>query len=220
MKYRRPNTNFIDAGAYIGTASLLMYDIIDDLKENNLIYCFEPINHECTEKNIVDNNLTNTIKLHKVGLGSHNCMVSRWNGKDAPVGFPGSSIVHLNGIPGDTEIKTLDDYKHDSGEIEIRTLDSYNFSNIGFMKIDCEGMELDILEGAKECIINNKFPPLFIEIWNQDGSENWRKGVEYYKSQYKDDIYKMLLNLGYYKGVQINDDDHIFLTEDDYIRTL
>jgi hypothetical protein len=49
-KYRRPNTNFIDAGAYIGTASLLMYDILNDTNENNLIYAFEPINYLCAEK--------------------------------------------------------------------------------------------------------------------------------------------------------------------------
>ena len=215
LKYRRPNTNFIDAGAYVGTASLLMYDILHDLKENNSIHCFEPLNHLCTEKNIVDNNLTDTIKLYKVGLGSQNCNIDRWT--EDGVGFPGSSMIHLNGTPEDNTKKTLNDYKNKDGEIEIRTLDSYNFSNIGFIKIDCEGMELDILKGAKECITNNNFPPLFIEIWKQEG---WRKDVEYYDTQCKDDIYNFLLNHGYHKGIQINADDHLFLNEDDYNRTL
>jgi len=39
--------------------------------------------------------------------------------------------------------------KVENGNIEIRTLDSYNLSNIGFIKMDCEGMELDILKGSK-----------------------------------------------------------------------
>ena len=123
----------------------------------------------------------------------------------------------MNGFPGDNIKKTLNDYENETGKIEVRTLDSYNLSNIGFIKLDCEGMELDILNGAKECIINNNCPPLFIEIWIQ---ECWRKDLEYYKTQYKDDIYNFLLNLGYHKGKQINKDDHIFLNEDDYNRTL
>jgi len=215
LKYRRPNTNFIDAGAYIGTASLLMYDILANLKENNLIHCFEPLNHVCTEKNIIDNNLTDTIKLYKVGLSSENCEVNRWC--DEQPGFPGSSMVHLNEIPHDKVKKTLNEYKNENGEIQLRTLDSYNLSNIGFIKIDCEGMELDILNGSKECIINNNFPPLFIEIWGTDG---WRKDIEYYEKQYKDDIFNFLLNLGYHKAIHINGDDYIFLNEDDYNRTL
>ena len=214
LKYRRPNTNFIDAGAYIGTASLLMYDILKATNENNIIHAFEPLNHMCAEKNIVDNKLSDTIKLYKVGLGSENCKINRWC--DEPVGFPGSSLTHLNGVPGNTNKKTLSDYKSENGEIEIRKLDSYNLSNIGFIKIDCEGMELDILNGSKECIINNNFPPLFIEIWKQDG---WRNELEYYDKQCKNEIFNFLLNLGYHKGTQINYDDYIFLNEDDYNRT-
>ena len=78
-------------------------------------------------------------------------------------------------------------------------------------------MELDILKGSKECLINNNLPPLFIEIWRQDG---WRKDIEYYKQDYKDDIFNFLLNLGYHKGISINHDDYIFLNEYDYNRTL
>lgn len=214
-KYRRQHTDFIDAGAYIGTASLLMYDILKDNNENQLIHAFEPINHYCTEKNIIDNNVSSFIKLYKVGLGSENCSLNRWSNE--PIGLPGSSIVHLNGLPNNLEKKKITDLIVENGEIDIRTLDSYNFANIGFIKLDCEGMELDILNGSKETIINNNFPPLFIEIWGQDG---WRNDVEYYKQDYKNDIFNFLLTLGYYKGVQINKDDFIFLTEYDYNRTL
>lgn len=215
-KYRRQNTDFIDAGAYIGTASMLMYDILKDNNENQLIYAFEPINHYCTEKNIIDNNLSSFIKLYKVGLGSENCSLNRW-ASDEPIGLPGSSIVHLNGLPNNLEKKKIKDFIVENGEIEIKTLDSYNFTNIGFIKLDCEGMELDILKGAITCITNNNFPPLFIEIWHQDG---WRNDVEYYKQDYQNDIFSFLLTLGYHKGIQIKNDDYIFLNEDDYNRTL
>ena len=212
-KYRRPNSNFIDAGAYIGTASLLMYDILKDHNENNFIYAFEPTNHYCTEKNIIDNKVNDFIKLYKVGLGSNKGLLNC----NHPVGFPGTSIVHLNGFSGQLEKKELSDLLVENGNIQITTLDSYNFTNIGFIKLDCEGMELDILNGSKETIINNNFPPLFIEIWGQDG---WRTEVEYYKQDYKNDIFNFLLDLGYYKGKQINHDDYIFLNEYDYNKTV
>lgn len=215
QKYRRPNSNFIDGGSYIGTASLLMYDILTLHNENNLIYAFEPINHPCTEKNIIDNNLEKSIILNKVGLGSKNCRVDLWNKNSYTEGQPGASVVHLNGLPHDESKKTLNELIKKDGDIEIRTLDSYNYSNIGFIKLDCEGMELDILNGAINTIKNNNFPPIFIEIWKQDG---WRKDVEYYKDDYEKDIYDFLIKLGYYKGKQINHDDHIFLNEEDYKR--
>jgi FkbM family methyltransferase len=166
-------------------------------------------------KNIIDNNLSHIIKLNKVGLGSLNGKINKWN--DEEVGLPGSSLVNLNGFPNDLAKKELTNLITENGKIEIRTIDSYKFSNIGFIKLDCEGMELDILEGAKECLIDNNFPPLFIEIWIQDG---WRKDVEYYKEDYKNDIFNFLLNIGYHKGVKINHDDYIFLNENDYNRTL
>lgn len=49
------------------------------------------------------------------------------------------------------------------GEIEVRTIDSYKIKKVDFIKIDCEGFELEILKGAIKTIQNNK-PKLYIEI--------------------------------------------------------
>jgi len=66
-----------------------MCDILRDLNENNVIYTFEPLNYLCTEKNIVDNNLTDTIKLYKVGLVPKiviliGGVMKRWDTLDLP----------------------------------------------------------------------------------------------------------------------------------------
>jgi hypothetical protein len=48
-------------------------------------------------------------------------------------------------------------------EIEINTLDSYNFDNIGFIKMDVEENELDVLKGAKETLIRSNYPKILFE---------------------------------------------------------
>jgi len=52
-----------------------------------------------------------------------------------------------------------------AGPIEIRTLDSYNFTNVDVIKIDVEGFEVPLLDGARDTIISNK-PWIQIEANN------------------------------------------------------
>lgn len=48
-------------------------------------------------------------------------------------------------------------------EIELRTLDSFGLTDVGFIKIDTEGHELDVLAGA-EATIKASRPHLLVEI--------------------------------------------------------
>ena len=48
------------------------------------------------------------------------------------------------------------------GDIAINTLDSYNFSDVDAVKIDVEGYEISVLNGAKQTITTQK-PLLQIE---------------------------------------------------------
>lgn len=60
------------------------------------------------------------------------------------------------------QIGQLIDYENNLSEINQITIDSLNLSNLHFMKIDIEGMEMEALKGAKETI--KKFHPyLMIE---------------------------------------------------------
>jgi len=49
-------------------------------------------------------------------------------------------------------------------QVNTVTLDSMNFNNVGFVKIDVEGFELNVLQGAKELLHDNK-PVCMIEIY-------------------------------------------------------
>jgi FkbM family methyltransferase len=51
--------------------------------------------------------------------------------------------------------------------VSQRTLDSFNFERVDLVKIDVEGMELDVLEGAEQTIRRCK-PQMAIEIIKSD----------------------------------------------------
>lgn len=58
--------------------------------------------------------------------------------------------------------------------IPLRTLDSYNLSNVGFIKIDVEGHEFDVLLGA-EATLRRSRPNLLIEIENRHAPDAVRR---------------------------------------------
>lgn len=57
---------------------------------------------------------------------------------------------------------------HDYTSITSVKIDDFNFTNIGFIKIDTEGHELEVLRGAIKTIINNDYPPILFEMWAED----------------------------------------------------
>jgi FkbM family methyltransferase len=48
-------------------------------------------------------------------------------------------------------------------EVPVHKLDDYNLENVSFIKIDVEGHEMRVINGAKETIVRNK-PILLVEI--------------------------------------------------------
>ena len=51
--------------------------------------------------------------------------------------------------------------------VTTQTLDSYKFPKIDFMKIDVEGWEEYVLEGAMKTILKHR-PRMYIEIWKKN----------------------------------------------------
>ena len=55
--------------------------------------------------------------------------------------------------------------------VKTQKLDDFNFSNVTTIKIDVEGHEIEVIEGAKNLILSNK-PSLLVEIaWNKKGTK-------------------------------------------------
>lgn len=99
--------------------------------------------------------ITGNIHTHNVALG--------------PEGGPTSIEMHIkkndghNRVANDNgDFKTVNgrDIKRNTGyervTVEQRTLDSYNFEDVDIIKIDVEGYELQVLEGAQQTIEKNR----------------------------------------------------------------
>ena len=61
-------------------------------------------------------------------------------------------------------------------QVPVVTIDGYGFEDIGFMKIDVEGFELEVLEGAKDTIERCR-PIMYIEDDRADKSNALRQRI-------------------------------------------
>jgi FkbM family methyltransferase len=139
----KPNTNVIDIGANIGTWTIPMSKIATN------VYAFEPATHiyQQLNANLFINQCYN-VETYKVAL-------SNINYKDVYMKTPDPSNLGMTRIVDEkTNIVA-----------KTRTLDSYNLTNISLIKIDVEGHEYDVFEGARETIIREK-PIVYFETWN------------------------------------------------------
>lgn len=112
----------VDAGAHVGLFSRIL------AMEFERVEAFEPVpaHRECFMCNITANNVT----LHAFALGAIKGQVS---------------LTIAQGNSGSTHIATMG-----GGEVtaDMATLDSFGFTDLDFLKIDCEGYEENVLKGA------------------------------------------------------------------------
>jgi len=141
-KYVKNWRTAIDVGAHIGQWSRVMAMDFDQL------YSFEPVDKfaECWVRNL--DNYDNAL-LHRTGLGN----------------FKGHARIEhpTPGSNGNARIS-------DAGElISIKTLDSFNLSHVDFIKIDCEGYEINVINGGLSLIKENR-PCILVEQKKGNGS--------------------------------------------------
>lgn len=138
----------IDIGGHVGTWSMHL------VKMFALVCAFEPhpLHREAFERNLADTPMVDEMRLYPYGLGAAEMDTVLSAGIDST---------------GDTWVRTVEEALNPNPAreyvpIHIRTLDSFGFSNVDFIKIDCEGYELAVLEGAKQTIAKCK-PVIIVE---------------------------------------------------------
>lgn len=144
------NKDIIDAGAFTGDTSLPL-----SKRTTKNVYAFEPFkdSFEILKKNISNNNIENIIPVNK-SLGNIN----------------GERSLFLSGdnVQGITSDATLRNYDNEI-KVQETTIDTFveeNNLEVGFITIDIEGAEMDLLEGAINTIKTQK-PLLYISMYHK-----------------------------------------------------
>lgn len=154
----------VDVGANIGLYTLLM-------RENSPlpIIAYEPQPFLCDliRQAIEHNHLAN-VDVRNVGCGSERGEVPFYIGTNGSValGRNAPSESRPNSLPVDWEQRAQRLYHSDvvmKVPLIILDEDLANISDIALLKIDCEGFEYNILQGAKK-LLERCRPRLFIEI--------------------------------------------------------
>lgn len=168
------STVFVDIGAHIGTYSLELATRCAG------VYSFEcfpkTFNYLCA--NIAARELDLKITPHRTALGNRTgSVIYSVRSKD------GAANTCLSSYTGSVD-STI--------EIPITTLDSFNINNIGFIKIDVEGLEQDVLEGAQETLRRNKYPRILFESWRES-----RSSEGFPAKELRESLFQYLNKIGY-----------------------
>ena len=136
LKYVKSWRTAIDVGANVGEWTRPL------TKRFDKVICFEPNPNfrECFNKNITESNVT----LYPYGLSTH-----------AHTAEQGTNHTHLNYVVGDTKPR--------EGDIECRSLDSFDLRDVDYIKIDVDGFEIPVLQGAQQTLKRNT-PVINIEM--------------------------------------------------------
>jgi FkbM family methyltransferase len=141
----KPGNVVLDVGANIGTHTLSLANLV---QPEGFVFSFEPqrITFEFLSANIVLNNLTNVFPMH-VGVGNE----------------PGEILVPVVNPNKMANAGAFGIEGHSEGDsVRVITIDSIPLARCNLIKIDVEGMEIKVLEGARQTIIKHR-PIIFLE---------------------------------------------------------
>jgi len=153
----------VDIGANVGLYSYVLSKFCDRVE------AFEP-NPDCAETILAYN--ASNIKVHNIGLSSQS-------------GYLTLHIPIINGMPV-PGFASFEEFEGDQERIRVpvRRLDDFNIKDVSFIKIDVEGHEGEVLEGARQTILRER-PILLIEIEQR----HIAKPIE--------EVFDQILKLGY-----------------------
>lgn len=156
----RRSERVIDIGANVGNHALYWAAHSD-----TDVVSFEPagLALEMLIRNIERNQLSSRITVHRVALGE----VGGRGRLHVASGNLGASHIELIQASG----------FRDENEVEIARLDDYVLRGVGLIKIDVEGMEIDVIRGAKETLAREG-PAVWVELLTGEASRLVRLELE------------------------------------------
>jgi FkbM family methyltransferase len=187
-KYINKNSIVIECGCHIGTHTVKLASLCDK------IYGFEPMpeTYEILTKNMLINNIDNAI-LYKLGVSNKPGVTKySWISENNP----GASGLENNPMGKPTYINATSK----NIDVNLTTIDLLSLNKLDFIKIDVEGYERLVIEGAMNTIKRCK-PIIVMEIWKDHFG-----GVDI---NYTKELFKNLIDIGY-TIVQISGPDFLF----------
>ena len=163
----------LDIGANIGVISQAL------LATGHRVHAFEP--QPEVYKLLVENmgNVWGSYTHHNTAIGSEAGVAEMPKVHYSAKGNFGGLSIGSNSIYG-------------TYPVPVVTIDSYEFPDVGFMKIDVEGFELEVLQGATKTIERCK-PIMYIEDDRPDKSRALRQKIEelgYYIVEHHPRLYR------------------------------
>lgn len=143
-------TTIIDVGANFGFHTLEFADLVGD---EGKVYSFEPqrLVYYQLCGNIILNGRDN-IYPYNVALSDENNILKMEN-----LQYHSENDINI----GNAHLDAC--YNLGYNLVNVRDLDSFEIDNVSVLKIDVQGYEPRVLDGAKETILKNK-PVIFIEV--------------------------------------------------------
>lgn len=152
----------IEVGAHVGSWT------IELAKKFETVIAYEPNEQsfKILKQNILEFGSTKKIIPYNVALGARRELVKMSSGEKGPI----SARVDSNG----------------STSVWMTSLDEEKIPNVDFIKIHCNGYELEVLRGAKNLISRDQ-PDIFVVM----------KKNKLVKTFYADEVCQLLTDLGY-----------------------
>jgi FkbM family methyltransferase len=140
----------VDVGSNVGTHSLAFAAVIG---EHRMVHAFEP-------QRIIFNMLCGSVALNGVmNVHCHNVALGDRDGRIAAPPVDYSKPFNFGAVEFG---RALGADVEDAEYVRLARLDSFQFDSVALLKIDVEGMEMQVLDGAMETIRRTR-PILYIE---------------------------------------------------------
>lgn len=118
------------------------------------VHAFEPVSFKLKEARKLSRKWIQNIEFYQVALTNHNGV------ENFSINILDSGTSTFHRLQSENKTFTR------SKKVFVRTLDSYSLENVTIIKIDVEGSEIEVLEGAINTITYNR-PVLLIESENR-----------------------------------------------------
>jgi FkbM family methyltransferase len=129
----------VDVGAHVGLWTMQL------AKRFKMVHAFEPMEvfRECWKRNVT----ADGVMIHPVALGARDGFaIMRYDPADS----------------GGTHVESSDFASDFDGAVTMMRMDDLDLLDVDFVKIDCEGFEHHVIEGARETLLRWK-PCVIVE---------------------------------------------------------